>query len=352
ISLSFNDIAGNIYSRSIVSGAKIDTQVPQFIFRKNKDPQDYNATDTIVLTITANEPVSMIEVDGTELDNTLTSWNIEGKNITGTFEVKLKAADLAGNEQPGFTVGTYKVDADYPEAVISAPTPDRISGTGSTAIIVNGFNKPVQSVKLNGTECIGEGAKTCTFDAPFGSGDSVETLSMQLTDFVGNVTNLNAGTVYVDRTPPQIAGDATVIFKKPAGCPLSSVSSITSGSSIDISFIVNEPLKEIGDPLVSAYGDVNIIAFNMTGQIGYFYTFSKETINTEFLTDGTYVFKIEIEDEVGNKNNITLSQGFEIDTAKPDAPFVDIPDKITYRRVPHGSEATGYEKVFSVSSSE
>jgi hypothetical protein len=348
ISLSFNDIAGNIYSRSIVSGAKIDTQVPQFIFRKNKDPQDYNATDTIVLTITANEPVSMIEVNGTELDNTLTSWNISGKNETGTHEVKLKAVDLAGNEQTEFTVGTYKVDADYPSAVISNPAPVRISGTGSSVITVNGFNKPIASVKLNGTECTGEGARTCTFNAPAGSGDSIESLTVTLTDFAGNISNISAGTVYVDRTAPEVSGDATVIFTKPAGCPLSSVSSITSGSSVDISFIVNEPLQELGDPLVSAHGDVNIIDFNITGQIGYFYTFSKSDINTEFLTDGTYIFKIEIEDEVGNKNNITLTGGFEIDTAKPDAPFVNEEERIVYRRIPWGSDETGGVKYFGL----
>ncbi|HQM85652.1 MAG TPA: hypothetical protein PLD55_13310, partial [bacterium] len=345
ISLSFNDIAGNIYSRSIVSGAKIDTQVPQFIFRKNKDPQDYNATDTIVLTITANEPVSMIEVNGTELDNTLTSWNISGKNETGTHEVKLKAVDLAGNEQTEFTVGTYKVDADYPSAVISNPAPVRISGSGSSVISVTEWTKPIQSIKLNGVECDGA---YCTFNAPSGSGDSIESLTVTLTDFAGNISNISAGTVYVDRTAPEVSGDATVIFTKPARCPLSSVSSITSGSSVDISFIVNEPLQELGDPLVSAHGDVNIIDFNITGQIGYFYTFSKSNISTEFLTDGTYIFKIEIEDEVGNKNNITLSQGFEIDTAKPNAPFVDEEERIVYRRIPWGSDETGGIKYFGL----
>ncbi len=345
ISLSFNDIAGNIYSRSIVSGAKIDTQVPQFIFRKNKDPQDYNATDTIVLTITANEPVETITVDDIELNNMFTSWNIEGKNETGTHEVKLKAVDLAGNEQTEFTVGTYKVDAKYPEAVISLPNPARISGSGSSVISVTEAKKPIQSIKLNGVEC---SVAYCTFNAPSGSGDSIESLTVTLTDFAGNISNISAGTVYVDRTKPEISGDATIIFTKPAGCPLGSVNSITSGSSVDISFIVNEPLKEIGDPLVSAEGEVNIIDFNMTGQIGYFYTFSKETINTEFLTDGTYIFKIEIEDEVGNKNNITLTGGFEIDTAKPDAPFVDEEERIVYRRIPWGSDETGGIKYFSI----
>ncbi|HSW59405.1 MAG TPA: hypothetical protein VLJ60_01335, partial [bacterium] len=345
ITLSFKDLAGNIYSRSIVSGAKIDTQIPQFIFRKNKAPQDYNATETIVLTITASEPVETITVDDTELNNMLTSWNIEGKNETGTHEVKLKAVDLAGNEQTEFTVGTYTVDAKYPEAVISAPTPARISGTGSSVISVTEATKPIQSIKLNGVECNGA---YCTFVAPSGSGDSIESLTVTLTDFVGNISNISAGTVYVDRTKPEIAGDATIIFTKPAGCPLSSVSSITSGSSADISFIVNEPLKEIGDPLVSAEGEVNIIDFNMTGQIGYFYTFNKSNINTEFLTDGFYNFEIEIEDEVGNKNNITLPGGFEIDTAKPGAPFVDEEERIVYRRIPWGSDETGGIKYFSI----
>ncbi|HQJ61660.1 MAG TPA: hypothetical protein PKV35_11725, partial [bacterium] len=173
-------------------------------------------------------------------------------------------------------------------------------------------------------------------------------LTVTLTDFAGNISNISAGTVYVDRTAPEISGDATVIFTKPAECPLSSVNSITSGSSVDISFIVNEPLQELWDPLVSAHGDVNIIDFNITGQIGYFYTFSKSDINTEFLTDGTYIFKIEIEDEVGNKNNITLTGGFEIDTAKPDAPFVNEEERIVYRRIPWGSDETGGIKYFSI----
>jgi hypothetical protein len=345
ITLSFNDIAGNIYSRSIVSGAKIDTQVPQFIFRKNKAPQDYNATETIVLTITANEPVETITVDDAELNNMFTSWNIEGKNETGTHEVKLKAVDLAGNEQTEFTVGTYTVDAKYPGAEISLPNPARISGSGSSVISVTEATKPVQSIKLNGIECNGA---YCTFNAPSGSGDSIESLTVTLTDFAGNISNISAGTVYVDRTKPEISGDATIIFTKPAGCPLSSVSSITSGSSVDISFIVNEPLQELWDPLVSAHGDVNIIDFNMTGQIGYFYTFSKSDINTEFLTDGTYGFEIKIEDEVGNKNTIVIESGFEIDTAKPGAPYVDEEERIVYRRIPWGSDETGGIKYFSI----
>lgn len=343
IALSFNDIAGNIYSRSIVSGAKIDTQIPQFIFRKNKDPQDYNATDTIVLTITANEPVSMIEIDGTELDNTLTSWNIEGKNETGTHEVKLKAVDLAGNEQPGFTVGTYKVDADFPTALISAPTPDRISGTGSTAIIVNGFNKPVQSVKLNGTECIGEGAKTCTFDAPFGEGDKVETLTVALTDFAGNISNIDAGTVYVDRTEPVLAVAPLTRLNKPEECPLKNVSRATNGSSVEISFTVSEELKQV--PVVKAYFEDAEIIFELSNQMGNFFSFVK---NMDFdLTEGSYGLEIGLTDIVGNSRKIITEDSFEIKTANPQSPFVET-EKIVYRRIPYGSSETGGEMSFRV----
>jgi hypothetical protein len=350
LSVSYQDKAENRFSKTVVSGIRLDYTPPILTFKKSKESA-YNATDQIILAVSANEELSKIAINGENLSASETSWSITGDNITGTHEIFASATDIAGNTLSEAVIGTYTVDADYPDATVSAPDPDRISGDGLTTVTVSDPTKEIANVKMNGVDCEEEAELfICSFVPSSGTGDETESLSVSFSDLAGNSVIKTAGTVYVDRTPPQIAGDPTVILKKPAGCPLDSVSAVTSGSSVEISFIVNENLSET-DPVVRAVNGTNVVDFTFSGQIGYLFTYFAD-IDATALEDGEYVFEIEMFDEVLNTAEIKEISGFVLDKTKPESPKVNEHEKIIYRRIPWGSEETGGKRYFSIVSAE
>ena len=78
-------------------------------------------------------------------------------------------------------------------------------------------------------------------------------LSVTLEDGAGNQTVYSPGTVQFDFGGPQLSGSTSLQYGVPDGCPLSSVTSLTHGSTLQVFFAVNEILDEA--PQVWAEGD-------------------------------------------------------------------------------------------------
>ena len=245
---SYEDEAGNKYNEALSTGVRIDYTPPSLTFKKNKDAA-YNATEHIVLSVTSDEQLSMIKIDGTEQSNEEISWNITGSNTTGTHEVKAEARDLAGNIFSEAVIGTYTVDAEYPDATVSAPDPARISGTGTTTVTVSDPTKEIANVKMNGVDCEKEAELfRCSFSPPSGTGDEIEPLSVSFSDLAGNSVIKTAGTVYVDRTLPKMVSH------------LLTPENAKEGTKISFSVIFDEPVKDLsvsddGLGLVCSTGD-------------------------------------------------------------------------------------------------
>jgi len=347
----------------------LDTSAP--VLNVKNDASAYNGSGTVVVTVSSNEtlkgkPVTGLWDSNSKLIGILTEEAEELQkgtsyryqipvmdNLTdGSYTIKVKGIDIVDNMSDDFETEPFAVDSIAPE-LEGAPaiTPERVAQDTEYTVTFktkDDMSKGKVAVlrKEDTLTCTSEGNDyTCKGTAPEGTGDSIDPVVISLTDEAGNLASFNAGNLIIDRTAPAVSGDATVIVTKPAGCPLSSVTAAIGGSSVDASFIVNEILA--GDPVVRAVKDTDIIPLVLNSQIGYFYSFTAENIDTGSIADGTYEIEIELVDEAGNQSK-TVSSSFNIITIKPAVPAVDVADTIIYRRIPWGSDATGGIKYYSI----
>jgi len=347
----------------------LDTSAP--VLNVKNDASAYNGSGTVVVTVSSNEtlkgkPVTGLWDSNSKLIGILTEEAEELQkgtsyryqipvmdNLTdGSYTIKVKGMDIVENSSEELEAEPFAVDSIAPE-LEGAPAinPERVAQNTEYTVTFktkDDMSKGKVAVlrKEETLTCTSEGNDyTCKGTAPEGTGDSIDPVVISLTDEAGNLASFNAGNLIIDRTAPAVSGDATVIVTKPAGCPLSSVTAAIGGSSVDASFIVNEILA--GDPVVRAVKDTDIIPLVLNSQIGYFYSFTAENIDTGSIADGTYEIEIELVDEAGNQSK-TVSSSFNIITIKPAVPAVDVADTIIYRRIPWGSDATGGIKYYSI----
>ena len=347
----------------------LDTSAP--VLNVKNDASAYNGSGTVVVTVSSNETlkgktvtglygsdlklIKDLTQDAEELQKG-TSYRYQipvMDNLTdGSYTIKVKGIDIVDNMSDDFETEPFTVDSIAPE-LEGAPAinPERVAqNTEYTVTFKTKDDMSKGKVAVTRKEetliCTSEGNDyTCKGTTPVGTGDSIDPVVISLTDEAGNLASFNAGNLIIDRTAPAVSGDATVIVTKPAGCPLSSVTAAIGGSSVDASFIVNEILA--GDPVVRAVKDTDIIPLVLNSQIGYFYSFTAENIDTGSIADGTYEIEIELVDEAGNQSK-TVSSSFNIMTVKPAVPAVDVADTIIYRRIPWGSDATGGIKYYGI----
>ncbi|HOW51117.1 MAG TPA: Ig-like domain repeat protein [bacterium] len=299
LTASFEDQAGNPYAAPLKAGIRLDYTAPTFTFTKNK-ATDYNATEQITLTITANETLSAVTIDGVAKNTDTITWNITGINTTETHEVKAGGTDLAGNIATEMVIGTYTVDADYPTATISDPTPERIAG-GATATITLSNISETLVVTLNGDTALCEKSGDnyeCTYTAAINGGDEVKTLVIAYTDNVGNTSSITK-TVEIDRTPPSLTIDLND-------------DAFNANETIRITVTASEeldglPVTEIPTAAMTLSSPTQISSFS------WLYTLDPTLLDD----DDDYTVRAAASDTVAWED-VALSAPFSVDTSTPD----------------------------------
>lgn len=365
----------NEYGTGLLVMAKIalDNQSPELTLGLN--PAYANGIKTITLNISANELIRHDSLTVTanneklkfdcptptkneSLSFTCTVETLDAAIKDGDYEIKVTANDQAGNsaeqkttlaidrEAPDLTFTAYKNENEVDDTIYLKENDEfkielTLSKEPSELPVVRLGSAQINCEKMANLKY------TCTAEIKKATySEGISDLSVNYQDLAENQFN---GTIIsgirLDYTAPAISGLPTILITKPSGCPLSTATAVTKGSSVVVSFVVNEELA--GDPIVSAVRDADIIPMIFGSQIGYFYTFTVENIDPGSIQDGSYSIKIELADTVGNVNTVT-SSGFALRTAKPATPKVDDENKITYRRIPWGSSETGGVKYYSI----
>ena len=122
------------------------------------------------------------------------------------------------------------------------------------------------------------------------------------------------------------------------------------GTRVRITFLVDEPLS--ADPELEASGALAALGFDKVPELstGLLYTMEASVagLPADTVAEST-VRLVDLVDLVGNHlpEPVTLLT-VRVDTDAPDAPRVDVPDAVVYRRIPHGSDETGGDPRFAL----
>ncbi|MFO7736465.1 MAG: kelch repeat-containing protein [bacterium] len=364
VSISLTDNAGN--TNVLTAGTVfVDRTAPTITVTLNGT--DYNASDTILISVDsseklADEPAVKIE-EALSLSNPEKisdfSWlyTVDPNDLSDgeTYTVIAEATDLAGHTGSDFK--QFSVDL-YPPELDGTPVidPERVSVSGANSTYTVTFT--TSENMSEGTVVVKRQSQTlscspgdninfdfvCNGSGYAGDGDSIDPITITLTDKAGNSATYSAGNIYIDRTPPAVAGNATILLSSPENCPLSSVSRITNGSDIQVSFIVTEELG--ANPTVRAVNGDDETTLSLHENTGLFYIYKADDVVTP--ADGQYNLQIILGDTVANTNTHTQTNVFGVKTTNPATPSVNVPDHIVYRRIPWGSDETGGIKSYRI----
>ena len=371
----------NEYGQGLLLMARIalDNEPPELILAIN--PTYTNGSQPITLGISANE---LIRYDTLNLQTTnpklefncptptrneslsfsCTIETLDSSIADGEYEITVTASDQAGNiseetrttltidrEEPDLTFTVYK-NGEEAEGLIYLKEDDEFEVNlvlskepSATPVVRLGSS----SLDCRETEDLKYSCSTTIKPSTYPEG--ISDLSVAYQDMAGNQFNKTiVSGIRLDYTPPEIVGEVAVHIIKPVGCPLSSVSAVTSGSSIEITFTVSEILGEEGIPSVRGISGENIIDFSFTGQVGYLYLFKVDNIVSP--AQGIYDLEIEMTDVAGNYRKVVKPGAFVIKTSSLASPSVKIPHNIVYRRVPWGSKETDGIRYYSIKAKE
>jgi hypothetical protein len=373
----------NEYGQGLLLMARIalDNQPPELTLGLN--PAYTNGSKTITLNISANELIRHdtlnIQTTNDKLafncpaptKNESLSFTCEIETLDaalkdGDYEITVTASDQAGNSVEDKT--TLTVDRESPELTFTAykngtEVDDTIylKENDEFKVELTLSKEPAETpvVKLGsaGINCEKTAELKCSCTAEINKEtftEGISDLSVSYHDMAENqFSGIIVSGIRLDYTPPDIVAVPVIRIIKPEDCPLKDVGRATQGSGIDVSFTVNENLKQI--PVVRAYFESSEIEFGLSSQMGDFFTFTRDM---DFdLTEGTYRLEIALIDIVGNFKKVGIEDIFEIKTRNPSAPFVN-ENGIVYRRIPYGSDeikgdvsfrlkAVGHESVVS-----
>ena len=178
-------------------------------------------------------------------------------------------------------------------------------------------------------------------------------LSLILEDGAGNQTVYSPGTVQFDFSGPALSGSTSMFYGQPSGCPLSAVTAVTHGSSLQVFFAVNEVLDSA--PQVWAEGDGvdgGTLALSPVGvaepdQFAFTYILGPgQTANLAADVEGSIQVKTLVTDLAGNPTTLTVAAAVPVDTLAPESPDVDTEGAIVFTRFPWGSDATHGDKAY------
>jgi hypothetical protein len=159
-----------------------------------------------------------------------------------------------------------------------------------------------------------------------------------------------AGVLRLDfRAPDVLPGSASLVLVPPAGNPLRTLGAAGANATIHVAFTVDEVLA--ADPVVVGSAPGAGLAFSKLGEAGESYLY-EYVLTATTTAQGAHALEVRLTDVAGNAATRTLAlpgAGLVVDTVAPAPPATAAAGRITYRRVPWGSAATGGVATFDVS---
>jgi hypothetical protein len=342
----------------------------------------YRGGQTIAYTVSVSEPLSgspgrptvRVYKDGSlqtgyfgnpssETDTSFTYT--KAVMADGDYSVEVDLTDKAGNAvtNTGSPVG-WTIDATAPTVTpVSVLTDNPYDTTlAKSGEIVTAKFTASETLSGNPTVTVGGAvlgfvsnvAGLYTYQRPTvhpGDTDGVKTVTVTATDPAGNVKVQDIGSVTYDFTAPYLAdGGAAEVQIFPAPGSLVVPSAVTFGAKARITFTVSEGLKPYSVPMLTWYpsdGDWTVIAGNDSN-----FWHIDMTLNGGGPIQGVRWATVVLTDVAGNISPpIVLmlpADQLNVDTIAPAPITVAQNDRILYRRIPWGSDATSGVKTFTV----
>jgi hypothetical protein len=382
ISIELADPAGNVGFASTT--LTLDFAAPFVISAKPAQPS-YKLNDTILYSVNVSEPLSGspgrpalsvrkggVEQPGffgtpvTETDSSFTYSAPVLGGMDGSYTVEVALTDKAGNSTASISGDPFAVDATPPVVTEQALVTNNANGSalakdGDTVTAVFTMDEmPLQNPAATlGGKPMAFGSKTGTGPYTFtytraaaaADGDGVKGVTVTTSDTAGNVAVFGfTGAVTYDFTKPGIATGSEGLQLVPfTGSLLPAVTKVTLGTTARVSFTTTEPL--LMDPVLTLSPSAGTWSVTKFSSAGSSYIFDiKPTGGSP--TQGATNVNATLTDKAGNVSDpIVLSlpaPGIDVDTIAPAPMTIEQSDRIEYRRIPWGSDATAGIKRFSV----
>jgi hypothetical protein len=272
----------------------------------------------------------------------------------GDYPLQVSAEDRAGNSSGVLDIGVIRVDSTDPGIInvtVTGPTApdyanlaDRTAGRDVTIsfdlseepgdepqVWVGAYTDPDPDV------CTAAGLSyTCRYTLSARDTDGFKRITIIAVDRSGNANENSDGSIELDFTPPAIMSGTVSRKLVPGDDLLDDVTSAKEGTTVVVFFTMSEPLW--ADPIVQTTTP-QALTFSFAGKEGISYKYIYQ-IQQPLPPDGAYTVQISAADEAGNPMTPDARPPeavFEIDTAAPKTPEVDVYGLIVYRRVPWGS---------------
>jgi hypothetical protein len=381
VEVKTTDAAGNTAYGS--GSVEYDFSSPWLISAKPGQAA-YKLNDSVLYTVNVSEPLASrptvkVFKDGVEqpgffgvpvqeTDTSFTYTKTVTGGMDGTYTVKVDLTDKAGNGAADLSADGFVVDATPPVVTEQSLTTNNPNfntlakdGEVVTAVFTVNENPPsdpavtISGQAMNFVSKTGSGPWTFTYNrtAATADGDGAKGVTVTTTDAAGNVTvsGFTSSVTYDFISPAVVSGSASVqlIPDYPATNPLPTVTAATNGTKVRVTFVMSEPVTP--DPKVVTRATGKELAFVSKAGVLYSYegTLSGLTAGQEITENLDVSASPQITDIAGNVPAGALAiTTFAIDTKAPGAPDVATADRIVYKRVPWGSDATGGAKRFTV----
>ncbi|HEU4322772.1 MAG TPA: Ig-like domain-containing protein [Roseiflexaceae bacterium] len=304
------DNAGNVDASPASYTWTIDTTVPAAPVVNN--PANGSVTNNPLPPVTGTaEPASTVTVylNGNPLGTTTVdgsgnwSYTLPSALADGTYTVRARASDAAGNTSVDSNTNTFVVDTVEPDTTFTA-TPPAITNSTSASFTFTGSGTGSAVARF---ECSLDGAAFATCASPqnlIGLAEGNHTFAVRAVDAAGNVDASPASYSWaVDVTAP----DTTITAAPPA---------LSNDATPTFSFTGNDP---------TSGGVASGVASFECSLDGAPFSACTSPLNLAALADGPHTFAVRAIDNAGNVDASPATHAWTIDTTAPAAPVVLTP---------------------------
>jgi len=153
--------------------------------------------------------------------------------------------------------------------------------------------------------------------------------------------------IELDFTPPVLVPDTlSTTYALPANAVVDTVTAIGLGGHADLLFAVNEATT---GAVTLELEPAEALGQSCGAPVGSFYSCAVPLAQAP-AAQGAHAVFANVTDVAGNSARLALGT-ITLDTVAPPAPDVVTAGRIVYTRAPHGSDATGGQKAFSIAAS-
>ncbi|MFZ9886415.1 MAG: Kelch repeat-containing protein [Myxococcota bacterium] len=360
------DVAGNV-TLGVEGSITVDGMPPNLL-ELTCTPTDARIGSYVLLSVSVDEPLAappelswqpanpgFVLTARSDLQYTFTLL-VDEQTLLGNYTIEeIALTDDAGNPQvlgpeQGLPPVDLSVDSTLPRILNLTTAPPSLGPTPGhdTLNVTFDVSEPLvgaDSVKVQ----IGNRAAPCAAPSPTSPHivctytlDGSETegllpLRVTTTDKNGN-QDAQSSWVLVDKTAPAISPGTVSLRKLPGALnPLTSVDRVTDGTTVQLSFLLDDPEAEV----LSVHTALHDETFARIARVGGLYTYER---NFDGASDGERQVIARARDEAGNEAQVTISlpsPGLIIDRTPPSPPHTSTAELVVFERRPWGTSDTG-----------